>query len=570
MFLEFAWNAWEKRKLGDYFPEILSGNRLPKSQIKSGPIPYVIATTRSNGIGGYVSKGQTDFSGNQMKLFKENSITVSIDNPEAIFLQQIPFVASNVMRILHNSDLTKNQLIVFLQILRSVTKGFNWSIKFSGPVIKNIEFTSPINLKELESIGAFLSSLDSLIAATQHKIDALEQAKKALLQRLFDQSWRFKGYSDPWEKRKLGDYFPEILSGNRLPKSQIKSGPIPYVIATTRSNGIGGYVSKGQTDFSGNQMKLFKENSITVSIDNPEAIFLQQIPFVASNVMRILHNSDLTKNQLIVFLQILRSVTKGFNWSIKFSGPVIKNIEFTSPINLKELESIGAFLSSLDSLIAATQHKIDALEQAKKALLQRLFDQSWRFKGYSDPWEKRKLLEISKTYSGLTYHPEDIRESGTFVIRSSNVQNGSIVTADDVYVSPDIVNSSNVLKGDVIVVVRNGSRNLIGKHALMIRDMPNTVIGAFMTGIRSAHGPFINALLSTKDFQSEVRKSLGATINQITIRDFKLMSFAVPNSQEVNSIGAIFGMLDNLIAATQSRLSSLELLKKALLQDLFI
>ncbi|MFT9434924.1 MAG: restriction endonuclease subunit S, partial [Liquorilactobacillus satsumensis] len=184
-------------------------------------------------------------------------------------------------------------------------------------------------------------------------------------------------------------------------------------------------------------------------------------------------------------------------------------------------------------------------------------------------WEKRKLLEISKTYSGLTYHPEDIRESGTFVIRSSNVQNGSIVTADDVYVSPDIVNSSNVLKGDVIVVVRNGSRNLIGKHALMIRDMPNTVIGAFMTGIRSAHGPFINALLSTKDFQSEVRKSLGATINQITIRDFKLMSFAVPNSQEVNSIGAIFGMLDNLIAATQHKIDALEQVKETLSKNLF-
>ena len=51
-----------------------------------------------------------------------------------------------------------------------------------------------------------MSDLDNLIAATQHKIDALEQAKKALLQRLFDQSWRFKGYSDPWEKRKLGNW----------------------------------------------------------------------------------------------------------------------------------------------------------------------------------------------------------------------------------------------------------------------------------------------------------------------------------------------------------------------------
>ncbi|QOP48831.1 hypothetical protein G5C68_11475 [Lacticaseibacillus paracasei] len=184
-------------------------------------------------------------------------------------------------------------------------------------------------------------------------------------------------------------------------------------------------------------------------------------------------------------------------------------------------------------------------------------------------WEKRKLLEISKTYSGLTYHPEDIRESGTFVIRSSNIQNGSIVTADDVYVSPDIVNRSNVLKGDVIVVVRNGSRNLIGKHALVFREMPNTVIGAFMTGIRSAHGPFINALLSTKDFQSEVRKSLGATINQITIRDFKLMSFAVPNSQEVNSIGAIFGLLDSLIAATQDRIDILEKISLALKHHLY-
>lgn len=245
--------------------------------------------------------------------------------------------------------------------------------------LSKISVEVPVDSDESEKIGEIFRSIDSLITLHQRKLDLLKELKKGLLQKLFPANGqdrpeiRFKGFADAWEKRKLGDYFPEILSGNRLPKSQIKSGPIPYVIATTRSNGIGGYVSKGQTDFSGNQMKLFKENSITVSIDNPEAIFLQQIPFVASNVMRILHNSDLTKNQLIVFLQILRSVTKGFNWSIKFSGPVIKNIEFTSPINLKELESIGAFLSSLDSLIAATQHKVDLLKKLKQGYLQKMF-----------------------------------------------------------------------------------------------------------------------------------------------------------------------------------------------------
>ncbi|MCB5814137.1 restriction endonuclease subunit S [Lacticaseibacillus paracasei] len=61
-----------------------------------------------------------------------------------------------------------------------------------------------------------------------------------------------------------------------------------------------------------------------------------------------------------------------------------------------EQRTIGDLLKRVDHLIAATQHKIDALEQAKKALLQRLFDQSWRFKGYSDPWEKRKLREITE------------------------------------------------------------------------------------------------------------------------------------------------------------------------------
>ncbi|MFT8508311.1 MAG: restriction endonuclease subunit S [Lacticaseibacillus paracasei] len=381
MFLEFAWNAWEKRKL------------LEISKTYSG-LTYHPEDIRESGT--FVIRSSNVQNGS---IVTADDVYVSPDivNSSNVLKGDVIVVVRNGSRNLIGKhalmirDMPNTVIGAFMTGIRSAhgpfinallsTKDFQSEVRKSlGATINQItirdfklmSFAVP-NSQEVNSIGAIFGMLDNLIAATQHKIDALEQAKKALLQRLFDQSWRFKGYSDPWEKRKLGDYFPEILSGNRLPKSQIKSGPIPYVIATTRSNGIGGYVSKGQTDFSGNQMKLFKENSITVSIDNPEAIFLQQIPFVASNVMRILHNSDLTKNQLIVFLQILRSVTKGFNWSIKFSGPVIKNIEFTSPINLKELESIGAFLSSLDSLIAATQSRLSSLELLKKALLQDLF-----------------------------------------------------------------------------------------------------------------------------------------------------------------------------------------------------
>jgi type I restriction enzyme S subunit len=73
------------------------------------------------------------------------------------------------------------------------------------------------------------------------------------------------------------------------------------------------------------------------------------------------------------------------------------------------------------------------------------------------------LGDFVELFSGLTYSPKDVTNEGTLVLRSSNVKDGAIVDADNVYVRPECVNSDNVRVGDVIVVVRNGSRNLIGK-----------------------------------------------------------------------------------------------------------
>lgn len=190
--------------------------------------------------------------------------------------------------------------------------------------------------------------------------------------------------------------------------------------------------------------------------------------------------------------------------------------------------------------------------------MQKIFDQEWRFKGFTDPWEQRQLLELTALFSGLTYSPKDIQKSGTLVLRSSNIQNNEIVDADNVFVNNDVVNSKNIQKNDVIVVVRNGSRQLIGKHALVKQEMKNTVIGAFMTGLRGSNGPFINTLLSTDLFKSEVHKSLGATINQITGKDFKLMKFFSPKTAEQNIIGQLFINIDQLIASNQQKLDQLK------------
>ena len=179
------------------------------------------------------------------------------------------------------------------------------------------------------------------------------------------------------------------------------------------------------------------------------------------------------------------------------------------------------------------------------------------------------MTEFVDFFSGLTYTPNDVQENGTLVLRSSNVSNGEIVDADNVYVNPQVVNSENVKVGDIIVVVRNGSRSLIGKHAQIKAFMPNTVIGAFMTGIRSECPEFTSALLNTSRFEEEIAMNMGATINQITGYMFSKMGFKIPCLGEQKKIGAYFSSLDNLITLHQRKLEKLKNIKKSCLEKMF-
>lgn len=193
-----------------------------------------------------------------------------------------------------------------------------------------------------------------------------------------------------------------------------------------------------------------------------------------------------------------------------------------------------------------------------------------RFKGFTDEWEQRKLKNLVDFYSGLTYHPENIREKGTFVIRSSNIKDGQLVTGDNIFVAPEIVNSTYVKKDDIIVVVRNGSRKLIGKHTKLNFNLNNAVIGAFMTGIRSNNNNFINAIFDSDNFKREIHKNLGATINQITTGELKRMNFYIPSlTSEQNYLGNLMKVLDKLITLQQRKLNDLSSMKSALLQNIF-
>lgn len=194
-----------------------------------------------------------------------------------------------------------------------------------------------------------------------------------------------------------------------------------------------------------------------------------------------------------------------------------------------------------------------------------------RLKGFSGDWEKKKLENEVEFFSGLTYSPNDITDkNGTLVLRSSNVHDNQIVTENNVYVDNEAINVQNVEVGDIIVVVRNGSRNLIGKHAVINEKMENTVIGAFMTGVKASNPYFINALFDTNLFDVAVSRNLGATINQITTGMFKEMEFSFPNEDEQIAIGQFFQKIDETCLLLKQQLQTLKNLKQAFLEKMFV
>jgi type I restriction enzyme, S subunit len=250
---------------------------------------------------------------------------------------------------------------------------------------------------------------------------------------------------------------------------------------------------------------------------------------------------------------------------------------FHLPKNKTEQQKIGNFFENLDKLLTEHQQKHNKLKALKKAMLSKMFPQQGqtvpeiRFKGFVGDWEEKKLSSEVDFFSGLTYSPLDIvKTDGTFVIRSSNIKNGQFVDADNVYVNTDKVNCEFVKKNDIAVVVRNGSRDLIGKHALLYSNDKNTVIGAFMTGIRSEIPYFINALLDSNQFKIEINKNLGATINQITTGNFKEMIFYFPSKDEQKIIGNYFRNIDVLISNHKIQINQLQNIKKAFLAKMFI
>lgn len=237
---------------------------------------------------------------------------------------------------------------------------------------------------------------------------------------------------------------------------------------------------------------------------------------------------------------------------------------------LSEQAAIARFLDHVDRrirrYIRAQRKLIALLEEQKQAIIHRAVTRGLDPDVHLKPsgvewlgeipeqWEVRRLKRVGSVKIGLTYSPSDVSdERGTLVLRASNIRNGRIVAADNVYVSKNVPKTLLVGEGDILVCVRSGSRSLVGKCALVTEEFAGSSYGAFMSLLKTLDNPFVYWVLNSNLFPSVMAQFETSTINQLTQNNLQNLTLPFPPQSER---AAITAFLASATSATDAAIGS--------------
>ena len=202
---------------------------------------------------------------------------------------------------------------------------------------------------------------------------------------------RFKGFSDAWEQRKLGDIASDMVAGGDIDKDLILAeGQYPVIANALTGDGIVGYYDKE-----------YRVNAPAVTVTgrgdvgHAKARLVNFTPVVRLLSVKSEHDVFFLENAINTLKIVIESTGVP-----QLTVPQLAKYEVAFPRQLDEEEHIGAFFKQLDHLITLHQRKFEKLTNVKKSMLEKMFPQNGssypeiRFKGFTDPWEQRKLGEL--------------------------------------------------------------------------------------------------------------------------------------------------------------------------------
>ena len=390
---------------------------------------------------------------------------------------------------------------------------------------------------------------------------------------------RFPGFDEPWKAEKLSDFADRVTRKNTNNETSLpltissKDGlvdQISYFNKTVASKDMSGYYLLKNGEYAYNK-------SYSVGYDFGSVKRLDRYDMGALSTLYICfalkkHDSDFIKayfDSLKWYREIYMISAEGARNHGLLNVPTDEffDAKHYIPQDLAEQRKIANFMIALERRIEAQQSLVDNLKKYKRGLLNKVFSNTDE-KIYPTVY----LSEVADFLQGLTYSPSDVANAGHLVLRSSNIQNGTLSFDDCVYVDKSIPESLQVKCADVIMCVRNGSKSLVGKTALIPIDMPKTTWGAFMMIVRSKlNDTYIFHYLNSQMFFSQVFKDTGtATINQIIKGILNECRLPLPPVEERKKISKMLSTFDAKIYNAERTLYALMETRKALLQQLFI
>ncbi|HEM4671800.1 TPA: restriction endonuclease subunit S [Streptococcus suis] len=398
---------------------------------------------------------------------------------------------------------------------------------------------------------------------------------------------RFPGFTDAWKQRKLG----EVLKERN--ESRSPSADVPLVSFTVE-NGVTPKTERYNREFLvRDEDKKYKFTQLDDIVYNPANLKFGAIArnkYGAAVFSPIYVTYGVLSEAHPLFVELIVTSTNFIQRALRYQeGTVYERMAVKSfdllrseiPLpTLPEQEAIGSFFSDLDQLITLHQRKLDDVKELKKALLQKMFPKGngndfpeLRFPEFTDAWKQRKLGEVAEKISQKNLdrqYVETFTNSAEFGIISQrdffeknissldNISGYYIVSPDDFVYNPRISNLAPV--GPI-------KRNKLGRVGVM---SPLYTIFRFS----DIHLDFVEKYFDTTIWHRymELNGDSGARSDRFAIKDsvFKGLPIPLPTLPEQEAIGSFFSDLDQLITLHQRQLDHLKLLKKALLQQMFI
>ena len=543
--------SWEQRKLGDIASDMVAGGDIDKDLILAeGQYPVIANALTGDGIVGYYDKE-----------YRVNAPAVTVTgrgdvgHAKARLVNFTPVVRLLSVKSEHDVFFLENAINTLKIVIESTGVP-----QLTVPQLAKYEVAFPRQLDEEEHIGAFFKQLDHLITLHQREcISFTGRADRLIL------TANKKRTTSSWEQRKFEEIAVRssvICSDDTLPRVEYED----IVSGTGRLNkdiyakqSIKSGIAFHQGDVLYGKLRPYLQNWLLPTFDGlavGDFWVLQPQNADSSFLYRLIQSRQFDE----VANQSTGTKMPRADWKL------VSKTVFSIPSNISEQAAIGTYFTALDSLITLHQRKFEKLTNVKKSMLEKMFPQNGssypeiRFKGFTDPWEQRKLgdvvqITMGQSPDGSTYSDEP--SDYILVQGNADLQNG--------WVCPRIWTTQITKKadaGDLIMSVR-APAGAMGKTAY------NAVIGRGVAAIKG--NEFIYQLLVKMDADGFWKTlSCGSTFESLNSDNIKNAEVKIPTTAEQIKIGGYFQQLDNLITLHQRELEKLQNIKKSMLEKMFV